>query len=60
MELFIALCLPIISIVLLTLVFMSDGIPSWAKNLSINSSTIWNTGIIAITTMTVIIYLAKI
>ena len=39
---------------------MSDGIPSWAKNLSINSSTIWNTGIIAITTMTVIIYLAKI
>ena len=39
---------------------MSDGIPSWAKNLNINSSTIWNTGIIAITTMTVIIYLAKI
>ena len=59
MELFIALCLPIILIVALTLVFMSDGMPSWANNLSINSSTIWNTGIVAITTMTVIIYLAK-
>ena len=59
MELFMALCLPIILIVALSLFFMSDGIPSWAKNLSINSSTIWNTGIVAITTMTVIIYLAK-
>ena len=59
MELFIALCLPIILIVALTLIFMSDDMPSWANNLSLNSSTIWNTGIVAITTMTIIIYLAK-
>ena len=59
MELFIALCLPIILIVALTLVFISDGIPSWAKNLSINSSVIWNTGIVGITTMSILIYLAK-
>ena len=59
MELFIALCLPVILIVASILVFISDGIPSWVKNLSINSSTIWNTGIVAITTMSIIIYLAK-
>ena len=39
--------------------FISEGIPSWAKNLSINSSVIWNTGIVGITTMSILIYLAK-
>ncbi|MCR8540584.1 MAG: hypothetical protein JJ848_009565 [Prochlorococcus marinus CUG1439] len=59
MELFIALGLPIVLLVGLTLLFMSDGIPSWVQNLRRNSSTLWNFGIIAMSTMTVIIYLAK-
>ncbi|MBO8230395.1 hypothetical protein CU313_03635 [Prochlorococcus marinus str. MU1404] len=59
MELFIALGLPIVLLVGLTLLFMSDGIPSWVQNSRRNSSTLWNFGIIAMSTMTVIIYLAK-
>ena len=59
MELFIALGLPIVLIIGLTFLFMSDGIPVWIQNLNRNSSTIWNFGIVAISTMTVIIYLAK-
>ena len=38
---------------------MSDGIPSWVEQFNRNSSTLWNFGIVAIGTMTVIIYLAK-
>ena len=59
MELFLALGLPIVLLVGLTLFFMSDGIPSWVHELNMNSSTLWNFGIVAMGTMTVIIYLAK-
>ena len=59
MELFIALGLPIVLLVGLTLFFMSDGIPSWVQQFNRNSSTLWNFGIVAMGTMTVIIYLAK-
>ena len=59
MELFIALGLPIVLLIGLTLLFMTDGVPDWVQNLNRNSSTIWNFGIVAMSTMTVIIYLAK-
>ena len=54
-----ALGLPIVLLVGFTLLFMADGIPSWIQNLTRNSTNIWNFGIVAISTMTVIIYLAK-
>ena len=59
MELFIALGLPIVLLVGLTLLFMSDDIPTWVQQFNRNSSTLWNFGIFAMVTMTVIIYLAK-
>ena len=59
MELFIALGLPIVLLVGFTLLFMADGIPSWIQNLNRNSTNIWNFGIVVISTITVIIYLAK-
>ena len=59
MELFIALGLPMVLLIGLTLLFMTDGVPGWVQNLNRNSSTIWNFGIVAMSTMTVIIYLAK-
>ena len=59
MELFIALGFPIVLLVGLTLLLMSDGIPSWVEQVNRNSSTLWNFGIVAMGTMTVIIYLAR-
>ena len=59
MELFIALGLPIVLLVGFTLLFVTDGIPSWVQQINRNSSTLWNFGIVAMGTMTVIIYLAK-
>ena len=59
MELFIALGLPIVLLIGLTFLFMSDGIPIWVQNLNRNSSTLWNFGIVAMSTVKVIIYLAK-
>ena len=59
MEFFIALGFPIILLVGLTLLFMTDGVPLWVQDFNRNSSTIWNVGIVAMSTMTVIIYLAK-
>ena len=59
MELFIALGLPMVLLIGLTFLFMADGVPEWVQNLNRNSSTIWNFGIVAMSTMTVIIYLAK-
>ena len=59
MELFTALGLPIVLLVGLTLLFMSDGIPSWVQQFNRNSSTLWNFGVVAMGTMTVIIYLAR-
>ena len=59
MELFIALGLPIVLLVGLTFFFLKDGIPSWVQQLNRNSSTLWNFGIVAMGTMTVIIYLAR-
>ena len=59
MELFIALGLPIVLLVGLTLLFMSDGIPNWVQQFNRNSSTLWNFGIVAMGTMAVIIYLAR-
>ena len=59
MELFIALGFPIVLLVGLTLFFMNDGIPSWVQQLNRNSSTLWNFGIVAMNTMTVIIFLTR-
>jgi len=59
MELFIAISLPIVLFFGLTLLFMLDGIPSWVKQFNRNSSTVWNFGIVAMGTMTVIIYLSN-
>ena len=59
MEFLMALFLPIILLVGLTLLFMIDGVPVWVQNLNRNSSTIWNFGIVAMSTTTVIIYLAR-
>ena len=59
MELFIALGFPIVLLVGLTLFFMSDGIPRWVQEFNRNSSTVWNYGVVAMGTMTVIIYLAR-
>ena len=59
MELFIALGLPIVLLIGLALLFMTDGIPSWVKQFNRNSSTLWNFGIVAMATMTLIIYLAR-
>ena len=59
MELFFALGLPIVLLIGLTLLFMSDGIPTWVEQFNGNSSTLWNFGIVAMGTITVIIYLAK-
>ncbi len=59
MELFIALGLPTVLLVGLTLLFMTEGIPSWIQQFNRNSSTLWNFGIVAMGTMTVIIYLAR-
>ena len=59
MEIFIALGFPIILLVGLTLLYMTDGVPFWVQNLNRNSSTIWNVGIVAMSTAIVIIYLAR-
>ena len=59
MELFIALGLPIVLLVGLTLLFMSDGIPNWLEQFNRNSSTLWNFDIVGMGTMTIIIYLAR-
>ena len=59
MELFIALGLPLVLLVGLMLLFMTDGVPDWIQNLNKNSSNIWNFGIVAMSTMMVIIYFAK-
>jgi len=59
MEFFIALAFPIVLLVGLTLLFMTDGTPSWMQQFNRNSSTLWNFGIVAMGTMTVIIYLAR-
>ena len=59
MELFIALGFPIVLLVGLTLLFMKEGIPSWVQQFNRNSSTLWNFGIVAMGTMTVIIYSAR-
>ena len=59
MELFLALGLPIVLLVGLTLLFMTEGIPSWVQQFNRNSSTLWNFGIVAVGTMTVIIYLSN-
>jgi len=59
MELLFALGLPIVLLIGLTLLFISDGIPSWVQQFNRNISTLWNFGIVAMGTMTVIIYLAK-
>ena len=59
MELFIAIGLPIVLLFGITLLFMSDGIPIWVQEINRNNSTLWNFAIVAMSTMTVIIYLAK-
>ena len=59
MGLFIALGLPIVLLVGLTFLLKTEVVPNLIRNLLKNSSTIWNLGILAISTMTVIIYLTK-
>ena len=59
MELFIAISLPIFLLFGLTLLFLSDGIPSWVQQFDRNSSTLWNFGIVAMSTMALITYLAR-
>jgi len=59
MELFIALGIPIVLLVGLTLLFMSDGVPNWVQQLNKNNKTLWNFGIVAMSTIAVIIYLAR-
>ena len=59
MELFIAISLPIVLLFGLTLLFLSDGIPDWVQQFDRNSSTLWNFGIVAMSTMTLMIYLAR-
>ena len=59
MELLIAIGLPIVLLLGLTLLFLSDGIPSWVQQLDRNSSTLWNFGIVAMSTMALITYLAR-
>ena len=59
MEYFIALGLPTVLLIGLTLLFITDGVPDWVQNLNRNSTTIWNFSIVAMSTLTVIIYLAK-
>ena len=59
MELIFALGFPIILLIGLTFFFMSEGIPAWIQNLSGKSSTIWNFGIVSMSTMTIIVYLLR-
>ena len=59
MELFFALGLPIILLIGLLFIFMSDGVPTWIQNLNSKSSTIWNFGVVSMSVMTIIIYLSR-
>ena len=59
MELIFALGFPIILLIGLTFFFMSEGIPAWIQNLSGKSSTLWDFGIVSMSTMTIIIYLSR-
>ena len=59
MEFFIALGLPLVLLVGLTLLFMNQGIPTWIQNITEDSSTIWNFGVIFISTVSIIIYFTK-
>ena len=59
MELFYAIVLPIIFLLVLTFFFMSEGIPAWIQNLTGKSSTIWNFGIVSMSAITIIIYLSR-
>tara|TARA_B100001287_G_scaffold132427_1_gene111566 strand:+ start:382 stop:564 length:183 start_codon:yes stop_codon:yes gene_type:complete len=59
MKLFIAIGLPIVLLIGLTLLFMKDGIPSWVQQINTNNSTLWNFAIVAISTISAIIYLSR-
>ena len=59
MELFIATGLPIVLLFGITLLFMSDVMPSWVQQYKSNNLIFWDFVIISISTVTIIIYLAK-
>ena len=59
MELFLAIGLPIFLLFGLTLFYMSEGTPSWVQKFNRYNLTLWNFGIVAMSTMTVIIYLVR-
>ena len=59
MVLFIAISLPIVLLFGLTPLFLSDGIPIWVQKFGRISSTLWNFGIVAMSTMALITYLAR-
>ena len=59
MELFIVIGLTIVLLFGLILILMSNGIPSRVQQINTNNSTLWNLGIVAMSTITVIIYLSR-
>jgi len=59
MELFIAVGLPIFFLFGLTLLFITDGIPCWVQQINRNNTTLWNCVVVAIGTITVIIYFTR-
>ena len=59
MELFYVLGLPILLLFGLVIIFMDGGVPNWVKNLNKNSSTVWNFGIILMSTVSAIVYFAS-
>ena len=54
-----AIGLPIILLFGLTLIFMSNIIPSGVRKFNRYSSSLWNLGIVALSIMTAIINLAR-
>tara|TARA_B100000212_G_scaffold298141_1_gene242194 strand:+ start:317 stop:499 length:183 start_codon:yes stop_codon:yes gene_type:complete len=59
MELFIAIVLPLVLLFGLTLLLMSNRIPIWEQQVNRNNSSLWNFGIVVLTTMTEINNFAK-
>jgi len=59
MELFYALGLPVLLLFGLVIFFMDGGVPGWVENLNKNNSTIWNFGIILMSTVSAIVYFAR-
>ena len=59
MELFYALVLPILLLFGIFIIFMDVGVPDFVENLNKNNSTLWNFGIILMSTVSAIVYFAR-